>query len=58
MGNELSFVTLEEQVEGTVITIDSRGLTFGIYTLVLESFDNAGGVYSALKTDIISLYVV
>ena len=53
----LSFVTFADQATSTDVIINTVGVTEGYYTLVLESYDSAGGVYSTLKTDSIVLTV-
>ena len=57
-GFELGFVTFEEVATGTNVIIDTIGLPIGTYTLELESYDDAGGVYTTLKTDKITMDVI
>ena len=57
VGSELSFVSLNHAASATTVLIDSSGLDTGEYILYLESFDDAGGVYSTLKSDTITIQV-
>jgi len=51
-------VTFEEQPTETNLDLaPDRSVVPGVYTLVLESFDQDGGVYSTLKTDTILVTV-
>ena len=57
-GAELDFVSLKNTATSTEITINASSLAYGSYEIVLESFDLANTVQSALKTDRISLSVI
>ena len=56
-GAELSFVSLSNGASSTRVTIDGNGRALGDYELILESFDQASGVFSTLKTNRIMLTV-
>ena len=56
-GTDLPFVNLVDQNGGTRVIFDSRNARLGIYTLELESYDLNGGVFSTLKSDVITIYV-
>ena len=57
-GAELSFVSLSNLAESTIVTIDGSNLSLlGDYELVLESFDEANTVQSTLKKDRIQISV-
>ena len=53
----MSFIALTEDSDSTQVTIDTDGQAVGSYELVMESFDISGGVYSALKTDIVTIKI-
>ena len=55
--NELNFIAISELDSASEILIDASSAQPGDYTIILESYDYAGGVYSTLKTDTISLIV-
>ena len=57
-GTELHFVSLSNTDSFTEVIIDGNDLTNGNYELVLESYDEASGVYSTLKTDRITISIV
>ena len=58
MGTELPWVTFTQRESVTQVNFaPDANVTSGDYTVVLESFDLAGGVYSALKTDTITVTV-
>ena len=40
------------------MTLDARNVLKGQYTLILESFDKAGGVFSTLKSDTITISIL
>jgi len=57
-GSELAWVTFTQFEEVTQVNIaPDAGVLPGSYTIVLESFDLNGGVFSALKTDKITVRV-
>ena len=56
-GFELDFVSLSNTLGSTDVMIDGEIPTPGTYELVLESFDEASSVQSALKTDRIQIEV-
>ena len=57
VGSELSFVTFANRATSTDVIFNTNGVSPGVYTLVLQSYDTAGVVFSTLKTDIITLTV-
>jgi len=58
VGTELAWVTFTQKATVTEVNFaPDRTVTPGTYSLVLESFDLAGGVFSALKTDTVSVTV-
>ena len=56
-GLELEFVSISESADASEIHLDASTVKLGDYTLTLESYDDAGGVYSTLKTDTIVITV-
>ena len=40
------------------MTLDARNVLKSQYTLILESFDKAGGVFSTLKSDTITISIL
>jgi len=58
-GTELSWITFTQDTLVTKVEIaPGASVAPGDYTVVLESYDKAGGVYSALKTDTITVKVL
>ena len=58
-GTELSWITFTQDSLVTKVKFaPDASVAPGDYTVVLESFDQAGGVYSALKTDTIAVKVL
>ena len=55
-GSSLSWVTIE-QSSPTKVLIAPANVNAGTYWLILESYDNNGGVFSTLKTDTIEVTV-
>ena len=56
-GSKLAFVTFAYKATSTDVNINTSGVSPGVYTLELESYDTAGGVFSTLKTDTIIITV-
>ena len=56
--SDLTSVWLANSLTATEVVIDAINLSAGTYTLILESFDRNGGVFSTLKTDIITVTIV
>ena len=56
-GQELAFVSIIELTGASEIHLDANLIEPGDYTLTLESYDDAGGLYSTLKTDIIAITI-
>ena len=57
VGSELSFVTFTNRATSTDVIINTNGVLPGVYTLVLQSYDTTGAVFSTLKTDTIIITV-
>ena len=57
-GSVLSFVTLTEQSDQTLVNIDATGVQPAEYSLILESFDQNSSVKSTLRTDEITIHVI
>ena len=53
-----SSVSLVNDPTATEVTIDTTGIAAGTYSLKLESIDENSGVFSTLKTDIVTIVVV
>ena len=58
VGSELIFVTLTNGTSSTGVNINTIGVSPGVYPLVLQSYDTAGGVFSTLRTDTIMINVI
>ena len=58
VGSELSFVTFANGGTSTGVNINTNGVSPGVYTLELQSYDTAGGVFSTLKTDKIIITII
>ena len=56
--SEITSVQLKNGPTATEVTIDTTGLAVGTYTLVLESFDINGEVFSTLRTDSVTISVL
>ena len=56
--NSLSFVTITEETDQSVVSIDSEGVSLGSYDLYLESYDVDIGTEHILMTDVIRLSII
>ena len=57
-GTEHSFLSFQSDASLTTVTFDATSLVEGqTFDLILESFDNDGGIFTALMTDTVTVTV-